>query len=133
MNDNEDGTGSPTSSSFLIPIPILTSNNTRRDFNIPNPKIFYIKISLTIHLLISHLILILHIIMNTELYFKHIIVSSGNPDDVEKEINSFAKDKYSEIVNITVTPECIGYHKFDNYKLSKYCYHLCIVYKEKEQ
>lgn len=85
MSEDEDGTGSPTSSSFIILIPSLTSNNTRRDFNFPNSKIFYIKISLTILLLISHLILILHTIMNTELYFKHIIVSSGDPDDVEKK------------------------------------------------
>jgi len=52
MNENEDGTGSLTSSSFLIPIPSLTYNNTRRDFNIQNSKNFYIKISLIILLLI---------------------------------------------------------------------------------
>ena len=63
MNENEDGTGSPTSSSFLIPIPSLTSNNTPRDFNIKNSKIFYIKISFINFLLISHLIFVLHIIM----------------------------------------------------------------------
>lgn len=68
MRDNEDGTGSPTPSSFSIQIPILTSNNTRRDFNIPNSKIFYIKISITILILIYHLILTLHIIMTEEDY-----------------------------------------------------------------
>lgn len=52
MRDNEDGTGSPIPSSFSIQIPSLTSNNTPRDFNIQNPKIFYIKISLIILLLI---------------------------------------------------------------------------------
>lgn len=71
--------------------------------------------------------------MNTELYFKHTIISSGDPDDVEKEINMFAENKYSEIVNITITPECIGYDRFGDYKLNRYCYHLCIVYKEKQQ
>ena len=71
--------------------------------------------------------------MNTRLYFKHSIITSGNPDDVEEEINEFAKDKYSEIVSITITPECIGHDKFDGYKFNKYCYHVCIVYKEKEQ
>lgn len=66
MRDNEDGTGSPTLSSFSIPIPILTSNNTRKDFNIQNTKIFYIKISLIILLIIQHLILILHTIMTND-------------------------------------------------------------------
>lgn len=63
MNENEDGTGSPTSSSFLIQIPSIIINNSRRDFNIQNSKNFYIKISLINFLLISHLIYILHIIM----------------------------------------------------------------------
>lgn len=63
MRDNEDGTGSPNPSSFIIQIPSLTSNNTRRDFNIQNSKNFYIKIPLIILILVSHLILILHIIM----------------------------------------------------------------------
>lgn len=71
--------------------------------------------------------------MNTKLYFKHTIIHSGNQDDVEKEINSFAENKHSEIVNITITPECIGYDKFDEYKFNRYCYHLCIIYKEKQQ
>lgn len=68
MNEDEDGTGSPTSSSFLIQIPSIIINNTRRDFNIPNSKIFYIKISLTIIFLISCLIFILHIIMTRNDY-----------------------------------------------------------------
>ena len=68
MNEDEDGTGSPTSSSFTLQIPILTSNNSRRDFNIQNPKIFYINFSLTILLLISCLIFTLHIIMKAEDY-----------------------------------------------------------------
>lgn len=52
MNDNEDGTGSPTPSSFSIQITILTSNNSRRNFKNKNSKIFYIKIPLIILLLI---------------------------------------------------------------------------------
>ena len=39
MNENEDGTGSPTSSSFLIQIPSLTSNKLNAHFNIKNTKI----------------------------------------------------------------------------------------------
>ena len=68
MSEDEDGTGSPTSSSFTLPIPILTSNNTRRDFNIQNTKIFYINFSLIIFLLISCLIFILHTIMTRDDY-----------------------------------------------------------------
>lgn len=68
MRDNEDGTGSPTPSSFSIQIPILTSNNSRRDFKNQNSKIFYIKISLTILVLISYLIFILHTIMTAADY-----------------------------------------------------------------
>ena len=71
--------------------------------------------------------------MNTRLYFKHSIITSGNPDDVEKEINLISKNEYLKIVNITVTPECMHYNKFDNYKLNKYCYHLCIIYKEERK
>lgn len=65
MNEDEDGTGSPTSSSFLIQIPSIIINNTRRDFNFPNSKIFYIKIPIIILILILHLIFILHTIMTT--------------------------------------------------------------------
>lgn len=68
MNENEDGTGSPTPSSFSIQIPSLTSNNTRRDFNVKNPKIFYINFSFINFLLISRLIYILHIIMTIDDY-----------------------------------------------------------------
>lgn len=52
MSEDEDGTGSPTTSSFLIQIPSLTSNKLNAHFNIKNSKIFYIKISLIILLLI---------------------------------------------------------------------------------
>ena len=68
MNENEDGTGSPNPSSFSIPIPSIIINNTPRDLNIQNPKIFYINFSLTILLLISCLIFILHTIMNRDDY-----------------------------------------------------------------
>ena len=68
MSEDEDGTGSLTSSSFTLLIPILTSNNSRRDFNIQNSKIFYINFSLIILLLISCIIFILHTIMNRDDY-----------------------------------------------------------------
>ena len=66
MRDNEDETGSPTPSSFLIPIPFIIINNIRRNLNVQNSKIFYINFSLINFLLISHLIYILHINMTTD-------------------------------------------------------------------
>ena len=66
MSEDEDGTGSPTPSSFLIPIPSPIINNIRRNLNVKNPKNFYIKISLIILILISYLILILHTIMTND-------------------------------------------------------------------
>lgn len=68
MSEDEDGTGSPTSSSFTLPIPSIIIINSRRDFNVPNSKIFYINFSLIILLLISCLIFILHTIMTVEDY-----------------------------------------------------------------
>lgn len=68
MNENEDGTGSPTPSSFLIPIPSIIINNIQRNLNVQNPKNFYIKIFLIILILISYLIFILHTIMTAADY-----------------------------------------------------------------
>ena len=39
-----------------------------------------------------------------KIYFKHIIVRTGEQDDVEKEINSYV-DENINIISLNVTPE----------------------------
>ena len=61
-----------------------------------------------------------------QVYFKHSIIFSGDQDEVEREINVFAKD--SNIISCNVTPERVGDFEADGHKFPKYIYHVCIVY-----
>ena len=65
--------------------------------------------------------------MEQKLYFKHSLITSGDQDEVEREINVF-NNEYSKIVNVTVTPELVGHF---GEKFPKYIYHVCIVYTDR--
>lgn len=70
--------------------------------------------------------------MEQKLYFKHLVITSGDQDEVEREINDF-NNKYSKVVHVTVTPERIGDYTMENgIKLPKWIYHVCIVYKDRK-
>ena len=69
--------------------------------------------------------------MIEKLYFKHSIITSGDQDEVEREINVF-NNEVSKVVNVTVTPERVGdYTMEDGIKLPRYIYHVCIVYTDR--
>lgn len=71
--------------------------------------------------------------MAQKLYFKHSIITSGDQDAVESEINTFNCGS-SKIVNVTVTPERVGeYTLKDGTKLPipRFIYHVCIVYTDR--
>lgn len=64
-----------------------------------------------------------------KIYFKHIIIHSGNQDDVEKEINSYINGEGNiNILSLNVTPEKVGVVNCEGYALPKYWYHICISY-----
>lgn len=72
--------------------------------------------------------------MIEKLYFKHSIITSGDQNEVEREINVFNND-VSKVVNVTVTPERVGEYtiKEDGTKLPipRFIYHVCIVYTDR--
>lgn len=64
-----------------------------------------------------------------ETFFKHSIITSGNQEDVENEINVYTNDKYiNNIISINVTPERVGNIECEGHLFPKYIYHICIVY-----
>lgn len=68
-----------------------------------------------------------------KIYFKHIIIHTGNQDDVEKEINSYVNGEGSiSIISLNVTPERVGVVDCEGHAMPKYWYHIAIVYTGKE-
>lgn len=65
-----------------------------------------------------------------KIYFKHSIITSGDQDDVEKEINVF-NDEDCQVLGVTVTPQQVGVNKIVGYEFPKYIYHVCITYQER--
>ena len=72
--------------------------------------------------------------MAQKIYYKHTIITSGEQDDAEKEINSYVNDAGNiNIISLNVTPERVGIVDCDGYALPKYWYHINIVYTSNEK
>lgn len=67
-----------------------------------------------------------------KIYYKHIIVRTGEQDDVEKEINSYI-DENINIISLNVTPERIGVIERDGYAYPNYWYNISLVYTSNEE
>lgn len=70
-----------------------------------------------------------------KIYYKHIIVRTGEQDDVEKEINSYI-DENINIISLNVTPEKVSDTDCkEGYLLQvpKYWYHISLVYTSNEE
>lgn len=69
-----------------------------------------------------------------KIYFKHIIVRTGEQDDVEKEINSYV-DENINIISLNVTPEKVSDTDCEGYLLQvpMYWYHISLVYTSNEE
>lgn len=64
-----------------------------------------------------------------KIYYKHIIITTGDQDDVEKEINSYIKGEGNiNIISLNVTPERVGTIDCDGYALPRYWYHISLTY-----
>lgn len=64
-----------------------------------------------------------------KIYYKHILITSGNQDDVESEINSYIEDAGNiNIISLNVIPEKVGVEDVDGYLVPKYWYHISLVY-----
>jgi len=69
-----------------------------------------------------------------KIYYKHIIIKTGDQDDVEKEINSYVEEAGNiNIISLNVAPERVGVIDCDGYLVPKYWYHISIVYTSKEE
>ena len=70
-----------------------------------------------------------------KIYYKHIIIGTGEQDDVEREIN-FYMDENINIISLNVTPERVSDTDCEEgYLLSvpKYWYHISLVYTSNEE
>lgn len=69
-----------------------------------------------------------------KIYYKHIIVRTGEQDDVEKEINSYV-DKNINIISLNVIPEKVSDTDCDGYwlRVPKYWYHISLAYTSNEE
>lgn len=64
-----------------------------------------------------------------KIYYKHIIITSGNQDDVEREINSYIEDAGNiNIISLNVIPEMAGTENIEGYKVPKFWYHISLTY-----
>ena len=69
-----------------------------------------------------------------KIYYKHIIITTGDQDDVEKEINSYIKEAGNiNIISLNVIPEKWGTAVIEGYSIPKYCYHISMAYTSNEQ
>lgn len=70
-----------------------------------------------------------------KIYFKHIVIGTGEQDDVEKEINFFVNENIN-IISLNVTPEKVSDTDCkEGYLLQvpKYWYHISLVYTSNEE
>jgi hypothetical protein len=64
-----------------------------------------------------------------KIYYKHIIITSGNQDDVEREINSYIEDACNiNIISLNVIPEKVGIENVEGFLVPKYWYHISLTY-----
>lgn len=64
-----------------------------------------------------------------KIYYKHILITSGNQDDVEREINSYIEDAGNiNIISLNVIPEMVGTEYIEGYKVPKFWYHISLAY-----
>jgi hypothetical protein len=69
-----------------------------------------------------------------KIYYKHIIITSGDQDDVEKEINSYIKEAGNiNIISLNVVPERAGVVDCDGYAVPRYWYHISMSYTSNEE
>jgi hypothetical protein len=69
-----------------------------------------------------------------KIYYKHITITTGDQDDVEKEINSYINEGDDiNIISLNVTPERVGTIDYDGYTLPKYWYHISMTYTSNEE
>lgn len=69
-----------------------------------------------------------------KIYYKHIRITTGDQDDVEREINEYVKDGGDiNIISLNVVPERVGIVDCEGYALPKYWYHISIVYTANEK
>jgi len=69
-----------------------------------------------------------------KIYYKHIIITKGDQDYAEKEINSYIKDAGNiNIISLNVVPERVGVVDCGGYALPKYWYHISLVYTSNEE
>ena len=69
-----------------------------------------------------------------KIYYKHIIVRTGEQNDVEKEINSYV-DENINIISLNVTPEKVSDTDWEGDLLIVpiYWYHISLVYTSNEE
>ena len=64
-----------------------------------------------------------------KIYYKHTIITSGNQDDVEREINSYIEDGGDiNIISLNIMPEKVGVENVEGYQVPKYWYHISLAY-----
>ena len=69
-----------------------------------------------------------------KIYYKHIIIGTGEQNDVEKEINFWVNENIN-IISLNVTPEKVSDTDCEGQWLQfpKYWYHISVVYTSNEE
>lgn len=75
-----------------------------------------------------------------KIYYKHIIVRTGEQDDVEREINFWVNENIN-IISLNVTPEKVSDTDYEGgclvggclLSVPKYWYHISLVYTSNEE
>lgn len=65
-----------------------------------------------------------------KVYYKHVIIKTGDQDDVEKEINSFSG---VTTISLNVIPERVGVENVQGFSLPIYWYHISLAYTSNEE
>ena len=69
-----------------------------------------------------------------KIYYKHIVITTGDQDDVEEEINSYIEEAGNiSIISLNVAPDRVGVIDCEAYSLPKYWYHISMAYTSNEE